>query len=96
MYLKIYKNGTNVLVAACDKELIGKKLKHGDAAIEIRRDFYEGEDVSEEELQNALQKATTANLFGEKTVNCAVKCGIIDPDSVIMIDCVPHAQIFWV
>ncbi len=96
MYLKIYKNGTNVLVAACDKELIGKKLKHGNAAIEIRRDFYEGEDVSEEELQNALQKATTANLFGEKTVNCAVKCGIIDPDSVIMIDCVPHAQIFWV
>ena len=96
MYLKIYKNGTNVLVAACDKELIGKKLKHGDAAIEIRRDFYEGEDVSEEELQNALQKATTANLFGEKTVNCAVKCGIIDQDSVIMIDCVPHAQIFWV
>jgi len=96
MYLKIYKNGTNVLVAACDKELIGKKLKHGDAAIEIRRDFYEGEDVSEEELQNALQKATTANLFGEKTVNCAIKCGIIDLDSVIMIDCVPHAQIFWV
>jgi uncharacterized protein len=96
MYLKIYKNGTNVLVAACDKELIGKKLKHGDSAIEIRRDFYEGEDVSEEELQNALQKATTANLFGEKTVKCAVKCGIIDPDSVIMIDCVPHAQIFWV
>ena len=96
MYLKIYKNGTNVLVAACDKELIGKKLKHGNAAIEIRRDFYEGEDISEEELQNALQKATTANLFGEKTVNCAVKCGLIGPDSVIMIDCVPHAQIFWV
>ena len=96
MYLKIYKNGRNVLVAACDKELLGKKLKHGNTIVEIRRDFYEGEDVSEEELQNALQKATTANLFGEKTVNCAVKCGLIDPDSVIMIDCVPHAQIFWV
>lgn len=96
MYLKIYKNGRNVLVAACDKELLGKKLKHGNTVVEIRRDFYEGEDVSEEELQNALQEATTANLFGEKTVNCAIKYGFIDPDSVIMIDCVPHAQIFWV
>jgi len=96
MYLKIYKNGEHVLVAACDKELLGKKLKHGNTVVEIRRDFYEGEDVSEEELQNALQKATTANLFGEKTVNCAMKCGLIDPNSVIMIDCVPHAQIFWV
>ena len=96
MYLKIYKNGDHVLVAACDTELLGKKLKHGNNVVEIRRDFYEGEYVSEDELQNALQKATTANLFGEKTVNCAIKCGFIDPNSVIMIDCVPHAQIFWV
>lgn len=96
MYLKIYKNGDHVLVAACDKELLGKKLKHGNTAVEIRRGFYEGEDVTEAELKKALQEATTANLFGEKTVNCAIKCGLIDPDSVIMIDCVPHAQIFWV
>jgi uncharacterized protein len=96
MYLKIYKNGEHVLVAACDKELLGKKLKHGNAEIEIRREFYEGEHVSEEELQKTLQKATTANLFGEKTIKCAINCGFIDPNSVIIIDCVPHAQIFWV
>ena len=94
MYLKIYKNGGHVLVAACDKELFGKKLKHGNTLVEISRAFYEGEYVSEEELQKALQGATTANLFGEKTIKCAVKCGFIDPDSVIMIDYVPHAQIF--
>jgi uncharacterized protein len=94
MYLKIYKNGGHVLVAACDKELLGTKLKHGNTVVEISRAFYEGEDVSEEELQKALQKATTANLFGEETVKCAIKCGFIDPDSVITIDCVPHAQIF--
>jgi uncharacterized protein len=96
MYLKIYKNGGHVLVAACDKELLGKKLKHGSTVVEIRRDFYEGERVSEEELQRALQEATTANLFGEKTVKCAIDCGIIDSNSVIFIDCVPHAQVFWV
>ena len=94
MYLKIYKNGEHVLVAACDKEVLGKTLKHGNTVVEISRAFYEGEYVSEEELQKALQKATTANLFGEKTIKCAIKCGFIDPDSVIMIDCVPHAQIF--
>jgi hypothetical protein len=94
MYLKIYKNKDHVLVAACDKELLGKKLKHGNTVVEISRAFYEGEDVSDEELQKALQEATTANLFGEKTIKCATKCGLIDPDSVIMIDCVPHAQIF--
>jgi hypothetical protein len=94
MYLKIYKNGGNVLVAACDKEVLGKTLKQGKTVVEISRAFYEGEYVSEEILQEALQVATTANLFGEKTIKCAIKCGFIDQDSVIIIDCVPHAQIF--
>ena len=96
MYLKIYKNEGSRLVAACDKEVLGKTLKHGNAVVEINRAFYEGELVSEEELQKALEEAMSANLFGEKTIKCAIKCGLIDPDSVIMIDGVPHAQIFRV
>lgn len=96
MYLKIYKNGENALVAACDKEVLGKTLKHGNTTVEINRVFYGGELVSEEELQKALEEATTANLFGEKTIKCAIKCGLIDPESIIMIDCVPHAQVFRV
>jgi hypothetical protein len=94
MYLKIYKNGGHVLVAACDREVLGKTLKHGNVVVEIKRDFYEGENVSEEEFQKALKEATTANLFGEKTIKCAIQCRMIDPDSVIIIDSVPHAQIF--
>lgn len=96
MYIKIYKNGEHVLVAACDKEVLGKTLKHGNATLEISRAFYEGELVSEKELEKALEEATTANLFGEKTIKCAIKCRLIDPESVIMIDCVPHAQVFRV
>ncbi|AKB17305.1 MULTISPECIES: DUF424 domain-containing protein [unclassified Methanosarcina] len=94
MYLKIYKNEGCGLVAACDKEVLGKTLKHGNAVIEISSAFYGVELVSEEELQQALEEAMTANLFGEKTIKCAIKCGLIDPDSVIIIDSVPHAQIF--
>jgi len=94
MYLKIYKNGEHVLVAACDKEVLGKTLEHGNTVVEVSRAFYEGEYVSEEELQKALKESTTANLFGEKTIKCAIKCGLIDPDSVIIIDNIPHAQIF--
>ncbi|KKH92251.1 hypothetical protein EO95_04150 [Methanosarcina sp. 1.H.T.1A.1] len=96
MYLKIYKSEGQRLVAACDEELLGKTLKHGNAVVEISKAFYGEESVSEEELQKALEEAMTANLFGEKTIKCAIKCEIIDPDSVIMIDGVPHAQVFRV
>lgn len=96
MYLKIYKNGGHVLVAACDEDVLGKTLKHGNTKMEISRAFYGGERVSEEELEKSLEGATTANLFGEKTIECAIKCGLVDPDSVIVIDCIPHAQVFRV
>ena len=68
MYLKIYKNGEHILIAACDKEVLGKKLKHGNSVVEISKAFYGGTYVSEEELQKSLQGATTVNLFGEKTI----------------------------
>ena len=55
-----------------------------------------GNTSPKKKLQKALEEATTANLFGEKTIKCAIKCGLIDPDSVIIIDGVPHAQIFRV
>ena len=86
--------GSMFLLQPAIRKCSEKPLRHGNTVVEISRAFYEGEYVSEEELQKALQNATTANLFGEKTIKCAIKCGFIDPDSVIMIDCVPHAQIF--
>ncbi|AEH60459.1 Protein of unknown function DUF424 [Methanosalsum zhilinae DSM 4017] len=94
MYLKIHKSGNEVLVAACDEELLGMKLKYGTADVEINEEFYGGEIVSEKEIISALESATTANLFGERAVTCGIKCGAIDPKCVINIDGYPHAQLF--
>ena len=66
MYLKIYKNGEHILIAACDKEVLGKKLKHGNSIVEISKAFYGETYVSEEELQKSIQGATIVNLFGGK------------------------------
>ncbi|MDO9518020.1 MAG: DUF424 family protein [Methanosarcinaceae archaeon] len=94
MYLKIHKSGTGFIVAVCDKDLLGKKLKQGNTTVDISEEFYKGNLTSEEHVIEVLANTTTANLFGERTVACAIKCGFVDPECVIMIDGVPHAQIF--
>ncbi len=94
MYLKTYKTEKNFMVAVCDKELIGRKLMHGDVVIEITEGYYKGEPADESEIIDALMQATTANIFGQKSVNCAVKAGIVDEDSILMIEDVPHALYF--
>ena len=41
------KGYTEVIVALCDKELIGKTLKDGEIDLWVNPRFYEGDEVSE-------------------------------------------------
>lgn len=94
MYLKVHNSGTNVVVAICDREILGKTLKEGNVTVTVNEGFFCGEIVDAERVEKALKNATTANLFGERCVQCAVNCGVVNPESVIYINGVPHAQIF--
>jgi hypothetical protein len=90
--VKAYSKGSELLVAAADEDLLGKTFKSDGLTITVSRSFYEGECCDEEGLVNRLRMATMANLVGEKTVAIAAKHGLIDPDGILMIGGVPHAQ----
>jgi hypothetical protein len=94
MYLKVHNSSTNVVVAICDKEILGKTLKEGNITVTVNEGFFCGEIVDAERVEKTLKNATTANLFGERCVQCAVNCGVVNPESVIYINGVPHAQVF--
>ncbi|HIH45183.1 MAG TPA: DUF424 family protein [Candidatus Methanoperedenaceae archaeon] len=89
--MKIFTSDTNVLVAVCDSELIGRCFREGGRTLRANEDFYRGEKVSDEDVKRALQGATTGNFTGERAVGCAVACGVIEPGNVIMVEGVPHA-----
>ena len=87
---KLHKQEGNIILAACDDNLIGKTLtnEHG-AQIFINPTFYGNEKCSAEELIKRIKICTIANLFGVETIKvCKEQVSKI-------IDCngVPHAQI---
>ena len=90
--VRIYKQGRDVLIGACDEKLIGKKFSEGKFQIEVRKEFYDGERINKEKLKRYLENATIANLVGEEAVRCAIEIGLVDPSCVIKIKGVPHAQ----
>ncbi|WP_094227931.1 DUF424 domain-containing protein [Methanolobus psychrotolerans] len=94
MYIKIHKSGSSTIVALCDRELIGKTLKEGNITVTITEEFYKGSIISEEDAIAIISKASNVNIFGEKAVSCAVKCGVVDTNNVKIINDVAHAQIF--
>jgi hypothetical protein len=92
MTVRVFRKGPDILVAACDKDILGKTLREGDIKLEVSKEFYQGEDADEDILVNRLQHATIANLVGETTCQIAAKHDFISMDSVIRINGVPHAQ----
>ncbi|MBU2104917.1 MAG: DUF424 family protein [Nanoarchaeota archaeon] len=102
MLIKIHKSYRDV-VAICDSKLIGKCFESqasdnlGKFQLDVKESFYNGEEVSEEELKEIIQKMSqedaTFNIVGEKAVNCALEVGIISEDGINKIQGVPFALV---
>jgi len=90
--MKVYNISNEILVAACDAELVGKTLREGEIEFHISKEFYVDVLGDEEMLKKHLAKATIANLVGHKAVKCGIEMGLIDKENILKIEGVPHAQ----
>jgi hypothetical protein len=90
--LKVYRQGKEVLVAACDSDLLGKTFREGELRIHVKPEFYDGVFVTREQFVAHLRLATIGNFVGEETISVALEEGFIEEGGIIRIDGVPHAQ----
>jgi len=92
-YVKIRRWGRQVLLAACDAELLGKTLRDSDLIFEVNEEFYKGFRTDIEEAVSLIKESTIVNLVGSKIVKKAIEKGYVHPEAVIKICGVLHAQI---
>ncbi|HKV89679.1 MAG TPA: DUF424 family protein [Thermoplasmata archaeon] len=94
--MRVHRVRAEVVVAACDADLIGRELPVGPSGrtVTVTSHFYGERAVSEEELIWALQRATTANLLGERVLQIARERGFVSPGGTGLLGGVPHAEIF--
>ena len=96
MIINVIKSYRDV-VAACDKELLGKKFEEGKFQLDVKESFYKGEETTEEKaieiMRNMSKEDSTFNIVGEKSVATAIKAGVIDEISVGKIKGIPFALI---
>jgi len=80
------------VVAVCDQELIGKRLKEKNIRLDLSSEFYNGEEKSEDEILKLFDEAYIVNLVGEKAVKLGKKAGIVLEENIIHIQKTPHTQ----
>jgi len=91
---KKFNTPQGMMLAACDSEILGKKLKFGDVEVEICREFYFEKFCSKEELINLIKEAKIINLFGNKIMKIIIDMGMAKKDEFKIIDNVAHIQIY--
>jgi len=94
MLVKIH-DSYRLVVAICDKDLIGKKFEEGERVLEIKPSFYEGEEKTEEEVLRSIEMAAaedaTFNIVGKKAIATALKTNLIKKEGIGEIQGVPFA-----
>ena len=93
VYLSIKKMGQNVLLAVCDRDLLGKTLREGKIVFHIKNEFYNGRKATVEEAVGLINNSTIVNLVGKCCVEKAISEGYVHPEAVLKIEGIPHAQI---
>lgn len=96
IYVKVHRRQGHICAAACDEELLGETLEDDPYHVTIEEDFFKGDLVDDgDNATSALfQRSSSLNLFGERAVAMGILAGCIDPDNVVRIKGVPHAQMF--
>lgn len=92
MLVKIHKKEDGTIVAVCDKQLIGQVLEENGKQLDLRGDFYKGEERDTAEIGDLIRNADGVNLVGEDAVALGLQEGVIEQTHVIKIKGVPHAQ----
>lgn len=93
IYVNVHRSQSEVLVAVCDREILGRCFSEGDVGLDVSEVFYKGELVPLKRLSEFLSKASIVNLTGNRVVGEALRLGFLDEGRVLEVSGVRHAQI---
>ena len=79
----------------CDSDLVGKKFEEGKKQLDVRENFYGGDELDEERVRQMISfersNDSTFNIVGEEAVRLAIQMELISEGNVGKVDGVPFA-----
>jgi hypothetical protein len=93
---KMFRTGSDTLLAIADFSILGKTYSEGDIEIEVKNDFYFDNVCNEDEIKKIINKVTIVNAVGKDIIAILIKNKIIDENHVLYINGMPHAQIMTI
>lgn len=86
---KIHKIENQIILAICDKEILGKIIGNH---VKINKEFFFDKEANDKEALKLMLESDICNMFGKKITKLAEKKGLIDRKNIILVGEIPHAQ----
>jgi len=93
--MKLHETEEGLVVAACDKELLGKTFTEGKKQLFVDEEFYGGELVALVDILDALTDCATSNFVGDQLIDELVANDILEKSEIERVDGIPHAHLHF-
>lgn len=93
-FIKVHTQGGRSILAVCDKELIGTRLKGKKISFLVSKGFYDGDLVNEDAVLALIKNVSSANLIGNRCVGLLIENGIVSKEDTLDIQGQMHVQIY--
>ena len=82
-----------LLLVVTDSDIIGTLFEEKKIQLDLRSPFYLGEERSKEEIKRLIALARDIVFTGKEAVALGVELDLIDPQKILYVQNVPHAQV---
>lgn len=90
--VKIHKKDGRILAAVCDSDLIGQHVEESGVVLDLKSDFFKGDEKTDVEAGDIIRNADHLNAVGDKSVRLALHEGVIDEPHIKKVKGIPYAH----
>lgn len=92
---KKHNNKGRLILAICDKSILGKKFEEDDFILDLKSEFYNGSIIEGEELLNLIKKSYITNVVGVDSVTFLKEHKFIEDGEIKKICNIPFVQVLF-
>ena len=82
------------LIVIVDKNIIGQTFQEDDLELTMKGKFFDGVEKTQDEILPLLKTSRHLHLTGKKIIEIALNLELLDPDRILWVQGIPHAQVF--
>ncbi|MBN1544246.1 DUF424 family protein [Candidatus Woesearchaeota archaeon] len=92
MIVNVHSTPNGKLFAICDSDILGEVFEEGGRQLNLSSRFYQGKEMSEQDLERVLKDSYVINAVGKKSVALLIRLKMVDKKNVLKVSGVPYAQ----